>query len=245
MHCARATRIMIAAGALLLAAILSAEAEEPAFGPELQGFDYPWPVHDYSFTSQGEAVAMGYMDVPATTPNGKTAVVLHGKNFCAATWEHTITALADAGYRVIAPDQIGFCKSTKPEHYQYSFQQLAANTHALLAALGIAGPPSSGIPPAAARHPLCADVPGRGGELALVDPIGLEDWKAMGVRRDASISGIGANDGHRRRHSRLCAGTYYAGRGRPQFDRWVDMLAGMYQAPGETSWRGIRRSSTT
>jgi pimeloyl-ACP methyl ester carboxylesterase len=26
--------------------------------------------------------------------------------------------LAHAGYRVIAPDQIGFCKSTKPEHYQ-------------------------------------------------------------------------------------------------------------------------------
>ncbi|PUV60261.1 hypothetical protein CDT92_22110, partial [Cronobacter sakazakii] len=42
----------------------------------------------------------------------------------------------DAGYRVIAPDQIGFCKSTKPDRYQYSFQQLAQNTHALLEKLG-------------------------------------------------------------------------------------------------------------
>ena len=40
-------------------------------------------------------------------------------------------------YRVIAPDQIGFCKSTKPARYQYSFQQLALNTHALLSSLEI------------------------------------------------------------------------------------------------------------
>ena len=39
---------------------------------------------------------------------------------------------------MIAPDQIGFCKSTKPAHYQYSFQQLARNTQALLASLDLA-----------------------------------------------------------------------------------------------------------
>ena len=50
----------------------------------------------------------------------------------AGTWDGTIRALSASGYRVIAPDQIGFCKSTKPEHYQYTFQQLADNTHALL-----------------------------------------------------------------------------------------------------------------
>ena len=63
--------------------------------------------------------------------------MLHGKNFCAATWEQTIEALSDAGYRVIAPDQIGFCKSSKPARYQSAFQQLAHNTHALLESLGI------------------------------------------------------------------------------------------------------------
>ena len=39
-------------------------------------------------------------------------VLMHGKNFCAGTWDGTIRALSASGYRVIAPDQIGFCKST-------------------------------------------------------------------------------------------------------------------------------------
>ena len=80
---------------------------------------------------------MAYMDVKPATPTGRTVVVLHGRNFCAATWQGSIAALSEAGYRVIAPDQIGLCKSTKPTHYQYSLQQLAGNTHALLASLGI------------------------------------------------------------------------------------------------------------
>ena len=129
------------AGALILAwaAFAStAEAQEaPSYGPELQGFDYPWPVQHFRFASQGVDLDMAYMDVKPTKPNNEVAVLLHGKNFCAATWRETIKVLSDAGYRVIAPDQIGFCKSSKPERYQFSFQQLAANTHALLASLGV------------------------------------------------------------------------------------------------------------
>src|ERR1700742_3733602 len=86
----------------------------PAYGPELEGFDYPYPVRQYPFESQGVPLHMAYLDVaPAATPNGRAAVLLHGKNFCAATWEGTIKTLSSAGYRVIAPDQIGFCKSSK------------------------------------------------------------------------------------------------------------------------------------
>jgi hypothetical protein len=33
---------------------------------------------------------MAYMDVKPRTANGRTAVLLHGRNFCAATWEKTI-----------------------------------------------------------------------------------------------------------------------------------------------------------
>jgi hypothetical protein len=73
----------------LLSGALRAHAEFSSYGPELQGFDYPWPVHDFAFQSQGEAVVMRYMDVVPAKPNGKTTVVLHGKNFCAATWEQT------------------------------------------------------------------------------------------------------------------------------------------------------------
>ena len=82
------------------------------------------------FDSQGVSLQMAYMDVARDRrrPNGRTVVLMHGKNFCGATWEASIVALTTAGYRVVVPDQIGWCASTKPEHYQYSFQQLATNT---------------------------------------------------------------------------------------------------------------------
>jgi pimeloyl-ACP methyl ester carboxylesterase len=57
---------------------------------ELPGFSYPHPVAEYVFTSQGLPMKMAYMDVKPEKPNGHTIVLLHGKNFCAATWEVTI-----------------------------------------------------------------------------------------------------------------------------------------------------------
>src|SRR5271154_6326597 len=103
----------------------TAWAATPSYGPELQGFEYPYPIAQFNFTSQRQPLHMAYMDVLPKRANGLTVALLHGKNFCAATWRGTIAALTAAGYRVIALDQIGFCKSTKPAHYQYSFEQLA------------------------------------------------------------------------------------------------------------------------
>src|SRR5215471_3616652 len=114
-----------------------AQADQAAYGPELEDFDYPFTVQRFGFSSQGQSLSMAFLDVAPDNPNGRTVVLLHGKNFCGATWEATIMELHAAGYRVIAPDQIGFCKSSKPGSYQFSFQQLARNTHALLAALGV------------------------------------------------------------------------------------------------------------
>src|SRR3954465_3732621 len=117
-----------------LAAILVASA--PAYGPELEGFEYAFPVQRFDFESQRQKLHMSYLELRPQTANGHTALLLHGKNFCAGTWEATIRALSAAGYRVIAPDQVGFCKSSKPERYQYSFHQLAPNPRALLEKLG-------------------------------------------------------------------------------------------------------------
>ena len=224
---------LVAAGCLFWFSV--AVAQQPLYGPELQGFDYPWPVRDYAFSSQGQPITMRYMDVaPAAAPNGRTAVVLHGKNFCSATWEQTMRALSGGGYRVIAPDQIGFCKSTKPERYQYSFQQLAANTRALLAALGIKdavmiGHSTGGM--LAARYALM--YPGATSALVLVDPIGLEDWKALGVPWLSVDQWIEREKGVTAARLRAYEqSTYYAGEWRPEYDRWVTMLAGLAQGPG-------------
>jgi pimeloyl-ACP methyl ester carboxylesterase len=228
----------IFAGLIAAAAISSAAraAEpEPVYGPELQGFDYPWPVSYFSFRSQGETLRMAYMDVkPAAAANGDVAVLLHGKNFCAATWRDTINVLVGAGYRVIAVDQIGFCKSSKPAHYQFTFAQLAGNTRALLTSLGInkstiIGHSTGGM--LGMRYALM--YPDDVAQLVLVDPIGLEDWKAKGVPwqsvDDWYQQELKTTAGSIREYERT---SYYAGTWAPAYDIWVQMLAGMYRGAG-------------
>lgn len=210
------------------------ENDGPAYGPELEGFPYPWPVSYYEFTSQGAPLRMAFMDVKPAAPNGRTVILLHGKNYTAATWQTTIAVLGEAGYRVIAPDQIGFGKSTKPSHYQYSIHQLAGNTHALLASLGIGrvtvvGHSTGGM--LGVRYALMyAETID---QLALVDPIGLEDWKAKGVpwqSIDAMYQQELQTAADRiREYERT---TYYAGTWEPAYEEWVQMLAGLYRGPG-------------
>jgi pimeloyl-ACP methyl ester carboxylesterase len=218
--------VVLAAFAFLTSARVQAGAD-----PMLLDFGYPFEVKHFEFTSQKLPLTMAYMDVaPEGTPNGKTAVLLHGKNFCAATWEKTIRALSGAGYRVVAPDQIGFCKSSKPEHYQYSFQQLASNTRALLNSIGAANPIIIGHSTGGMlgfRYALM--YPDEIKALVAVNPIGLEDWKAKGVpistvdelyRGELKTTADSIRDYERK--------TYYAGEWKPDYDKWVDMLAGMY-----------------
>lgn len=221
----------------LLAATLcaTASAATPSYGPELQGFEYPYKVAQFDFTSQRQPLHMAYMDVRPERPNGLTIALLHGKNFCAATWRGTIATLAAAGYRVIALDQIGFCKSSKPERYQYSFQQLAHNTHDLLASLGIGevrllAHSTGGM--IAVRYALM--YPGETKQLILVNPIGLEDWKAKGVPAisvdDWYARELKTNADGIRRYEQ---GTYYAGHWSDDYEIWVQMLAGLNNGPGK------------
>lgn len=228
------SRVFCIAGLLTAGA---APAFAASYGPELQGFQYPYPLEHFQFQSQGKALQMGYMDVPPKgQPNGRNVVLMHGKNFCGATWEGTIKALSDAGYRVIAPDQIGFCSASKPDHYQYSFQQLALNTHQLLEKLGIQkatliGHSTGGM--LATRYALM--YPEQTEQLGLVNPIGLEDWKALGVptlsvdqwyAREQKVSAEGIR--------KYQLNTYYVGRWKPEYERWVDMYAGLSNGPGHT-----------
>jgi pimeloyl-ACP methyl ester carboxylesterase len=222
--------------ALLLLLTAPAHAQDgPAYGPMLEGYDYPFPVQHYRFQSQGQAMDMAYMDVKPVQPNGHSVVLLHGKNFCSATWVGSIKALSAAGYRVIAPDQIGWCKSTKPKSYEYTFEQLAANTHDLLKSLGITraivmGHSTGGM--LAIRYGLT--FPADTERLVLVDPLGLEDWRAKGVpwqSLDAQYqTQLKTTADSIREYERT---TYYAGTWKPEYETWVQMLAGLYRGPGK------------
>jgi pimeloyl-ACP methyl ester carboxylesterase len=211
-------------------------ATPPSYGMELEEFAYPYPVHHFEFESQQQKLHMAYLDVaPSGTPNGRSVVLLHGKNFCAGTWGATIEALRHAGYRVIAPDQLGFCKSSKPQSYQFSFQQLAENTQRLLASLGVSkfvllGHSMGGM--LATRYALT--YPSSIEKLVLVNPIGLEDWKSKGVPYqsvDAWYAAELQNSAEKIRGYQKA--TYYADTWKPEYDVWVEMLAGMYRGPGK------------
>ena len=108
-------------------------------------------------------------------------LLLHGKNFSGAYWASTIEALvAEGASCAIAPDQIGFGKSSKPRHFQFSFHELATHTQALLADLGVSsaavvGHSMGGM--LAVRYALM--FPDHTDALILVNPIGLEDWKIV------------------------------------------------------------------
>lgn len=219
---------------LALATLSAAPTFASSYGGELEGFDYPHPRQAHALTSQGQSLSMAYMDVrPEGAGNGRTAVLMHGKNFCGPTWEQTIAVLVEAGWRVVAPDQVGFCGSSKPRGYQFSFAQLAANTHGLLEALGVERPVLVGHSMGgmlATRYAL--QYPDAVERLVLVNPIGLEDWQAEGVPY-ASIDTMAESERKTTFDSIKAYQLkfYYDGQWAPRYDRWVEMLAGMYAGP--------------
>jgi pimeloyl-ACP methyl ester carboxylesterase len=162
----------------LLLAAPAAPAQTAPLNATLDGYEYPFPVRYLPLRMEGQVLRMAYMDVPPTArANGRTMVLLHGKNFFGAYWRETIKTLADAGFRVVVPDQLGFGKSDKA-NIHYSFHQLARNTKHLLDTLGvkqavIVGHSMGGM--LATRFALL--YPETTEKLVLENPIGLEDYR--------------------------------------------------------------------
>src|SRR5688572_3750394 len=81
---------------------------------------YPYPLYHFSLSIENKSVWMAYMDVKPATANGETIILFHGKNFNGYYWKEIIPSLAEKGYRVIVPDQVGWGRSEKP-FLNYSF----------------------------------------------------------------------------------------------------------------------------
>lgn len=68
---------------------------------------------------------------------GPLVVLLHGFPESWYSWRHQLRALADAGYRAVAPDQRGYGGTSKPEAIEaYDQVELAADVAGLVQALG-------------------------------------------------------------------------------------------------------------
>jgi pimeloyl-ACP methyl ester carboxylesterase len=166
---------------VLLVSPVVANAAEPAlrepYGIDLEGFAYPYPVNLLPLVNDGEQLRMAYMDVAPQQPNGRTVVLLHGRNFPSSYWAPVIKTLTDHGFRVVVPDQIGFGKSSKPSG-DLHFDTLARNTIALLDHLQI---DKADVVAHSMGGMLAVRIarasPGRVNHLVLTAPIGLEDYR--------------------------------------------------------------------
>jgi len=152
----------------------------PSFGQQTQVLHPKYTVQFFQLQVENQDLRMAYRDVPPTGPsNGKSVLLLHGKNFSGFYWEPTIEFLTQQGYRVIAPDQLGFGASSRPDIH-YSFHQMAENTKALLDHLGIQhvdviAHSMGGM--LGVRFTLL--FPDTVEKLVLENPIGLEDYRKL------------------------------------------------------------------
>ncbi len=217
-----------------LLACTSLYAGSVGLDARLDSYDYPYPVSEFVLETQQQSLKMAYMDVrPAGKTNGKTIVLLHGKNFSGAYWKDTITALSESGYRVVVPDQIGFGKSSKPQAFQYSFHTLADQTRQLLDHLkvdkvSVVGHSMGGM--LATRFALM--FPERTASLALVNPIGLEDWQQKGVPWQSVDDWYKSDLGKTPEQVKAYMTTsYFDGQWKPAYDPLLELQQGWIRGP--------------
>src|SRR5450755_2234782 len=167
-------------GAMLLFLLLGAIWATPSLAQQGPALPSKYSVQFFQLQIESQDLRMAYREVqPTGASNGKVVLLLHGKNFSGFYWEPTIEFLAQQGYRIIAPDQLGFGASSRPDIH-YSFHQMAQNTKALLDHLGIQR-----------VHVIAHSMGGMLGvrftllfpdmveKLVLENPIGLEDYRKL------------------------------------------------------------------
>lgn len=194
---------------------------------ELSTVTYPFPVTFKNIKNQGQDLKIAYMNVKPKKPNGKTILLLHGKNFNGYYFEQTAKVLLKEGFQVVMPDQIGFGKSSKPTQYQFSFHQLAENTKSIMDDLGIdkfmvLGHSMGGM--LASR--MAVMYPENVEKLILENPIGLEDYKRFSPYQN--IDKLYASelkntfDSYKNYQLKF----YYDGKWKQEYNQWLNLLAG-------------------
>jgi len=146
---------------------------------ETTDVEYPYPVSYLDITIESVPVRIAYMDVKPAAANGRTVMLLHGKNFNGYYWKDVITSLSDSGFRVVVPDQAGWGKSGYPDIH-YSFHLMSWTMKKLLDTLGvdktdIIAHSMGGM--LGTRFTLI--YPATVNKLILENPIGLEDYKTF------------------------------------------------------------------
>ncbi|MDQ1403408.1 MAG: hypothetical protein QOG03_1724, partial [Actinomycetota bacterium] len=84
------------------------------------------PVGDLRFTARA-----------AGPGDGRLVLLLHGFPETARSWDRQLVALADAGYRAVAPDQRGYSRQARPDAVEaYKVHHLVADVLAIADSMG-------------------------------------------------------------------------------------------------------------
>ena len=90
---------------------------------------------DYSRFTEVDGVRVHYQEVGAA--NAPPMILIHGFAASTLVWSKVLLELADAGFRVIAPDLPGYGYSGKPRHLDYTIASQAEIVFNLIRQLGI------------------------------------------------------------------------------------------------------------
>lgn len=219
---------------LILLALGCNEAKRANLDKRLKTYKYPYKTKLFKYLSQTQKIEMAYMKVDPEEgkSNGKTVVLMHGKNFSGAYWGQTAADLALKGFTVLIPDQVGFGRSSKPLKYQYSFHAMAHATMKLLKwwkidKATILGHSMGGM--LATRFALM--FPGKTDKLVLVNPIGLEDYKTFAPYQTVDTVFEQQLKLQPEQVKNYQLNNYYDGKWKPEYDRWLKLQTGWIKGP--------------
>src|SRR5439155_25658072 len=119
-------------------------------------------------------------------------ILIHGFTASVYVWKTVAPMLADAGFRVIAVDLIGFGYSEKPSWFDYSIQSQARMISRFMNRLGIGRATIVGNSyGGAVALMLTLDYPESVEKLVLVDAVCNDSPKNHPIMRLTSLRGVG------------------------------------------------------
>ena len=225
---------------LFIVIIASACKERPeGLDKRLKTYKYPYKTKLFKFMSQTKKLEMAYMYIKPDekNDNGKTFLLIHGKNFSGAYYETTIELLKSKGYTILVPDLIGFGRSSKPTNHQYSFHSTAHSLKKLLdwykiEKVHILGHSMGGM--VVSRFTL--QYPSMVDKLFLVNPIGLEDYKTYAPYKTIDQIYNAQLNIKAEMIKNYQVVNYYDNNWKDRYQRWLDIQTGWVKGP---DWREL------
>lgn len=255
----RAYRLIVLSAFVLCALPVSSEvrgsvsaaqqATATALDPELINYQDPFPISFYEADTQGQRLRMAYMEAAAARSQRAHRRALAREELLGRLvgTDHQGARGGRLPHRRPGPDRFRQVISSKPASYQFSFQALGTHTRALLDSLGVerftlVGHSMGGM--LAVRMALM--YPERVERLALVNPIGLEDWKLVAPYRTVEenfAQELHATSGLIKEYQRV---NYFGGEWKPEYDVLTEVLAGWTRHPEyrRVAWDAALTSDT-